>query len=71
MHLMAVYVLRGGNFHCSIAHSTQVQGEAQGSDDAIKQFVQHLNKGPSAASVSGVEHSDISTKSGESSFNVQ
>ncbi|KAF2819531.1 Acylphosphatase [Ophiobolus disseminans] len=48
-----------------------VQGEAQGSDDAIKQFVQHLNKGPSAASVSGVEHSEISTKSGESGFNVQ
>jgi hypothetical protein len=53
------------------ADSTQVQGEAQGSDDAIKQFVQHLNKGPSAASVSGVEHSDISTKSGESGFNVK
>jgi acylphosphatase len=49
----------------------QVQGEAQGSDDAIKEFVQHLNKGPSAASVSGVEHTDISTTSGESGFNVQ
>ncbi|KAF1916365.1 Acylphosphatase-like domain-containing protein [Ampelomyces quisqualis] len=48
-----------------------VQGEAQGSDDAIKQFVQHLNKGPSAASVSSVEQNDISTKSGESGFNVQ
>jgi acylphosphatase len=49
----------------------QVQGEAQGSDDAIKEFVQHLNKGPSAASVSGVEHSEISTKSGESGFDVK
>ncbi|KAJ4303680.1 hypothetical protein N0V90_002581 [Kalmusia sp. IMI 367209] len=48
-----------------------VQGEAQGSADAIKEFVQHLNKGPSAASVNGVEQSDISTKSGEGSFNVQ
>ncbi|KAF2445913.1 Acylphosphatase [Karstenula rhodostoma CBS 690.94] len=48
-----------------------VQGEAQGSSDAIKEFVQHLNKGPSAASVSGVEHNDISTKPGESAFNVE
>lgn len=51
--------------------AAQVQGEAQGSDDAIKQFVQHLNKGPSASSVSGVEQSDVSTKSGESDFRVQ
>jgi acylphosphatase len=49
----------------------QVQGEAQGSDDAIKEFVQHLNKGPSAASVSDVQHDEISTKSGENGFNVQ
>jgi acylphosphatase len=49
----------------------QVQGEAQGSEDAIKQFVQHLNKGPPAASVSGVKHDEISTKSGESGFDVQ
>ncbi|KAL1609597.1 hypothetical protein SLS59_001104 [Nothophoma quercina] len=48
-----------------------VQGEAQGSADQLKEFVQHLNKGPSAASVSGVEHNDISSKSGESGFNVQ
>jgi acylphosphatase len=53
------------------AHPEQVQGEAQGSEDKIKEFVQHLNKGPSAASVSKVDHSDISTKDGESSFNVQ
>jgi acylphosphatase len=52
-------------------NAAQVQGEAQGSDEAIQQFVQHLNKGPSAASVSGVEHSDISTKSGESGFDVK
>ncbi|KAH7410358.1 Acylphosphatase-like domain-containing protein [Phaeosphaeria sp. MPI-PUGE-AT-0046c] len=48
-----------------------VQGEAQGTDDAIKQFVEQLKKGPSASSVSGVEHSDISTRSGESDFNVR
>jgi acylphosphatase len=53
------------------AHTHQVQGEAQGSEDKIKEFVQHLNKGPSAASVYKVDQSDISTKDGESSFNVQ
>lgn len=52
-------------------NTVQVKGEAQGSDEAINQFVQHLNKGPSAASVSGVEHDDISVKSGESGFNVK
>ena len=50
---------------------SQVQGEAQGSEDKINEFVQHLNKGPSAASVSKVDQSEISTKSDESSFNVQ
>lgn len=48
-----------------------VQGEAQGTADQVKEFVQYLGKGPSAASVSGVEHNDISVKSGESSFNVK
>ena len=56
---------------CTDVDSMQVQGEAQGSADQLKEFVQHLNKGPSAASVSGVEHNDISSKSGENSFNVQ
>ncbi|KZM23470.1 Acylphosphatase [Ascochyta rabiei] len=55
----------------SNASDGTVQGEAQGSEDKIKEFIQHLNKGPSAASVSGVEHNDISSKSGESGFNVQ
>ncbi|KAI4931415.1 hypothetical protein J4E85_004008 [Alternaria conjuncta] len=53
------------------ASDGSVQGEAQGSEDKIKEFVQHLNKGPSAASVSKVDHSDMSTKDGESGFNVQ
>jgi acylphosphatase len=49
----------------------KVQGEAQGSDDAIKEFIQHLKKGPLASDVSGVEHSEISTKFGEDSFDVK
>jgi acylphosphatase len=58
-------------FSTAWTDSLQVSGEAQGSEDQIKEFVQHLNKGPSAASVSKVDQSDISTKDGESSFNVQ
>lgn len=49
----------------------QVKGEAQGSGDAIKEFVQHLQKGPSSASVSSVDHTEKSTQSGESGFNVK
>jgi acylphosphatase len=37
----------------------------------LDEFVQHLHKGPPAAKVSGVEQSEISTKSGESGFNVK
>ncbi|KAI8939266.1 hypothetical protein NX059_005092 [Plenodomus lindquistii] len=53
------------------ASDGSVQGEAQGSDDKIKEFVQHLHKGPPASSVSDVDTSDISAKSDESSFNVK
>jgi len=49
----------------------QVTGEAQGSDQTLKQFVQHLNQGPPAASVTGVEHSEIDTKQGESRFTAK
>ncbi|EKG21200.1 Acylphosphatase-like protein [Macrophomina phaseolina MS6] len=45
-----------------------VTGEAQGDDKKIQEFVQWLNKGPSAARVSGVEHSDIEPKQGEDGF---
>jgi acylphosphatase len=55
----------------AVADSVQVQGEAQGSEDALNDFVQHLNTGPSAASVDSVDKSEIATKSGESRFTVQ
>ncbi|KAF1832421.1 Acylphosphatase [Decorospora gaudefroyi] len=55
----------------SNASDGTVTGEAQGSEDKLKEFVQHLNKGPSAASVHQVEQKDIDTKSGESSFDVK
>ncbi|KAM0696429.1 hypothetical protein Q7P36_003675 [Cladosporium allicinum] len=46
-----------------------VTGEAQGEQSALSQFVQLLNKGPPAARVSTVDHSDIATKEGEKGFN--
>jgi acylphosphatase len=62
--------LQAGNCYI-ITNTIQVTGEAQGSEDKIQEFVQHLNNGPSAASVSTVDHKDIDSKSGESSFDVK
>lgn len=45
-----------------------VTGEAQGDDNKIQHFVQWLNKGPSAAKVSRVSHSEIEPKQGETDF---
>ncbi|KAF2102060.1 Acylphosphatase [Rhizodiscina lignyota] len=50
------------------ASDGSVTGEAQGSEDSLKQFVQHLHNGPSAAEVHNVSQSDIQTKSGETGF---
>ncbi|KAF7845861.1 hypothetical protein BT93_L0290 [Corymbia citriodora subsp. variegata] len=45
-----------------------VTGEAQGDESSLEQFVQHLHKGPSAASVSKVDVKDVQTKDGERGF---
>lgn len=50
---------------------SQVQGEAQGSQEQLDEFVQHIKSGPSAATVTDVEHNDIPTKSGENGFKVK
>ncbi|KAI9694263.1 MAG: hypothetical protein M1820_009066 [Bogoriella megaspora] len=47
-----------------------VQGEAQGTDEKIKEFIKDLNRGPPAAKVESVSTSDIDTKEGESGFSV-
>ena len=51
--------------------TTQVSGEAQGSEDGIKAFLKEINNGPSAAHVVKVEKEEIEAKNGESSFSVQ
>jgi acylphosphatase len=48
-----------------------VQGEVQGSDEKLKEFVQQLNKGPSAASVTKVEENTIDSKPEEGGFKVK
>ena len=50
------------------ARDGSVVGEAQGPEEDLNKLVGHLNKGPPAASVDGVEQKDISTKSGETGF---
>lgn len=45
-----------------------VIGEAQGSSSNLDKFVQHLNLGPRAAKVSGVEVKDVEMKEGERAF---
>ncbi|CAK4003455.1 Acylphosphatase [Lecanosticta acicola] len=46
-----------------------VVGEAQGPQDALDKFVQHLNTGPSAAEVHKVDQKDVSTRNDETKFN--
>ena len=46
----------------------QVEGEAQGNEDALQKFLKDINEGPKHAHVVKVEKSTIDTKDGESSF---
>ncbi|KAI7427980.1 Alternative oxidase, partial [Hortaea werneckii] len=50
------------------ASNGTVVGEAQGTSDSVKQFVDSLYKAPSPAKVSKVESSDMQTKEGDSGF---
>lgn len=43
-------------------------GEAQGPEETLKEFVEYLHEGPSAADVTKVSQSDIDTKKGETGF---
>ncbi|KAI4722367.1 hypothetical protein E4T48_01373 [Aureobasidium sp. EXF-10727] len=54
--------------HVQNASDGSVTGEAQGDSSALKEFQQHLNKGPSAASVTKLDVNEIKTKEGESDF---
>ena len=49
----------------------KVTGEAQGSHESVNKLLGHLNKGPPAATVSSVDHSEIETKEGKTGFHVK
>lgn len=49
----------------------KVEGEAQGEDDSIQKLVGDLNKGPSHAHVTKLDHEDIPVWEGESGFDVR
>jgi hypothetical protein len=46
----------------------QVQGEAQGANEKLDQFLKFINQGPSHAEVKSVDKSSIDTKNDEASF---
>ena len=49
----------------------QVEGEAQGDEDSVQKLLQDLNRGPSAAQVDKIEHSEVDTQADEKSFDVK
>ena len=49
----------------------QVEGEAQGDPDAIKQFLKDSDQGPSLAKVVKVDKEDRDPQEGESHFEVR
>ncbi|KAI4288710.1 MAG: hypothetical protein L6R35_002031 [Caloplaca aegaea] len=49
----------------------KVEGEAQGDEESIQKLLKVLESGPSAASVTKVEKSDIDVKEGESSYTTK
>jgi len=46
----------------------KVEGEAQGSEDALQKFLKDINDGPRAAHVVKVEKKEVDVVQGESSF---
>ena len=53
------------------SNKEQVEGEVQGSNEAIQKFIKDLNEGPGPAHVVKVDTKETSTKEGESSFDVR
>ncbi|KAI4124858.1 MAG: hypothetical protein LQ338_004584 [Usnochroma carphineum] len=53
------------------ASGGQVEGEAQGDDEAIQKLLKVLESGPPAATVTKVEKSEIDVKEGESSYTTK
>jgi acylphosphatase len=48
----------------------QVEGEAQGSDEVVQQFLQQIGKGPRMAQVVKLEKREMEPREGEDRFQV-
>ncbi|KAF7537399.1 hypothetical protein G7054_g3735 [Neopestalotiopsis clavispora] len=49
----------------------KVEGEAQGSPDAIKQFLKYIDQGPTHAKVVKLDKEERDVKDGENNFEVR
>ena len=55
--------------HVHLRH--QVEGEAQGEESTLKQFLKDIDQGPSHSKVMKVDHEDRDVQEGESQFEVR
>ncbi|CAJ2501450.1 Uu.00g043030.m01.CDS01 [Anthostomella pinea] len=56
---------------CRNTDNEKVEGEAQGEDSAMKEFLKAINQGPSAAKVMKLDQEARDVKDGESRFEVR
>ncbi|ORY66023.1 acylphosphatase [Pseudomassariella vexata] len=56
---------------CQNTESGKVEGEAQGTEDAIKQFLKDINNGPPHAKVVKLEQEDRDVQNDESQFEIR
>ena len=60
--------MRRTNFDLPRVLTSQVEGEAQGTEEALQKFLKDIDNGPRAAHVVKLEKRSIDTVQGESSF---
>ncbi|KAJ1331374.1 acylphosphatase [Microdochium nivale] len=56
---------------CRNTEAGKVEGEAQGSPEALKQFIKELDNGPTHAHVVQLDQNPLDVKEGESEFRVR
>jgi len=56
---------------CRNTDSGKVEGEAQGSEQALKQFMKELDSGPTHAHVVQLDQSPLEAKDSETGFDVR
>ncbi|KAK8095542.1 uncharacterized protein PG998_002169 [Apiospora kogelbergensis] len=56
---------------CRNTDNQKVEGEAQGEESTLKQFLKDIDQGPSHSKVMKVDHEDRDVQEGESQFEVR